>query len=396
MPLFPSGNNSSGNNSTASPSASTGTSTPSPSRTATKPSTPAASASASTDTGDAATRAKAMATSMSLEEKAGQLIMAPLFAGDSPSTVRSLVVDRHVGSIVLIGNWSGGTASVSQATGTVQGYTTDGVKLLICTDQEGGQVQHLTGTGFDTMPSALEQGQSATATLRKSAAAWGAQLKAAGVNADLAPVADTVQTASRAQNAPIGALDRDFGLDAAGNGGHAAAFIAGMRSSGVMTTVKHFPGLGAVAGNTDFTTEGITDTVTTLGGGQTVGFAEALKAKPEMVMMSLATYRRIDPSQPAAFSKTIIDGYLRSKLGFQGVVTSDSMSAQAVSGIPTKDLGTRFIAAGGDLVCIGDTATVATILQGIIDKAKSDPSFAKAVDRSAQRVLAMKIAAGLA
>ena len=90
-----------------------------------------------------------------------------------------------------------------------------------------------------------------------------------------------------------------------------------------------------------------------------------------MVMMSLATYQRIDSSAPAAFSSKIIDGTLRGSVGYDGVVISDSLSAAAVSGIATKDLGVRLVDAGGDLACIGDTSYVTPILDGIIARAQS-------------------------
>ena len=299
----------------------------------------------------AAKASRAIAT-MSLDERAGQLIMAPMFAG--------------------------------------------GNQLIVSTDQEGGQVQHLKGSGFDTMPSAVAQGQMSADTLRSSAKTWGGQLKQAGINVDLAPVLGTVQV-KRSSNAPIGALNRDFGLDSNGNAQHGIAFVEGMRDAGVGATVKHYPGLGAVTGNTDFTTEGILDTTTTLDGEQIGAFNTTIKqAKPAMVMMSLATYQRIDSSAPAAFSSKIIDGTLRGSVGYDGVVISDSLSAAAVSGIATKDLGVRLVDAGGDLACIGDTSYVTPILDGIIARAQSDPAFAKKVTASATRVMTLKYQMGLA
>ena len=265
---------------------------------------------------------------MTLDERIGQLVMAPLPAGSDPSTLRDLIVDQHVGSVLIIGNWNSGTTGVSAATSELQSYAPSNNRLLMTTDQEGGSVQHLSGNGFDTMPSATDQGTMDTAQLRQSAATWGAQLKSAGINVDLAPVVGTV-TVDRSSNAPIGALNRDFGLDAAGNAKHAKAFIEGMSDSGVGSAVKHYPGLGSVTGNTDFTASGILDTTTTLDGPEISAFNSTLEASPSMVMMSLATYQAIDPDNPAVFSSTLVTGYLRGKIGFQGVVTSDSLSATA-------------------------------------------------------------------
>lgn len=343
----------------------------------------------------AAKASRAIAT-MSLDERAGQLIMAPMFAGGNPADLSALISTRHVGSVVLIGNWNNGTAAAKTAADALQSYAPSGNQLIVSTDQEGGQVQHLKGSGFDTMPSAVAQGQMSADTLRSSAKTWGGQLKQAGINVDLAPVLGAVQV-KRSSNAPIGALNRDFGLDSNGNAQHGIAFVEGMRDAGVGATVKHYPGLGAVTGNTDFTTEGILDTTTTLDDEEIGAFNTTIKqAKPAMVMMSLATYQRIDSSAPAAFSSKIIDGTLRGSVGYDGVVISDSLSAAAVSGIATKDLGVRLVDAGGDLACIGDTSYVTPILDGIIARAQSDPAFAKKVMASATRVMTLKYQMGLA
>ncbi|MFR3863456.1 MAG: glycoside hydrolase family 3 N-terminal domain-containing protein [Bifidobacterium bifidum] len=343
----------------------------------------------------AAKASRAIAT-MSLDERAGQLIMAPMFAGGNPADLSALISTRHVGSVVLIGNWNNGTAAAKTAADALQSYAPSGNQLIVSIDQEGGQVQHLKGSGFDTMPSAVAQGQMSADTLRSSAKTWGGQLKQAGINIDLAPVLGTVQV-KRSSNAPIGALNRDFGLDSNGNAQHGIAFVEGMRDAGIGATVKHYPGLGAVTGNTDFTTEGILDTITTLDDEEIGAFNTTIKqAKPAMVMMSLATYQRIDSSAPAAFSSKIIDGTLRGSVGYDGVVISDSLSAAAVSGIATKDLGVRLVDAGGDLACIGDTSYVTPILDGIIARAQSDPAFAKKVTTSATRVMTLKYQMGLA
>ena len=239
-------------------------------------------------------RAKRRVAQMNIEQQAGQLVMAPLFAGQSASSLRSLIRDEHVGSVLLLGDWTLGKTGLRATSDALQSYAENSPSLLIAADQEGGQVQHLQGAGIERMPSAVQQGTMTVTTLRRSAAQWGSQLKQAGVNVNLAPVVDTVLTSTRAANAPVGALQRDFGGNADHNASHASAFVSGMRDAGVMSAIKHYPGLGAVHGNTDFTTQGITDTTTTLDGAQPLAFRATLAAKPAMVMMSLATYAAID------------------------------------------------------------------------------------------------------
>lgn len=340
-------------------------------------------------------RAVAAVNAMSLAERVGQLVMAPLYAGSDPSSLQDLIMNQHVGSVLIIGNWNSGTAGVAAATSALQSYAPANNQLLMTTDQEGGLVQHLQGAGFDQMPSATDQGTMSTDQLRQSAAVWGSQLKSAGINVDLAPVVGTV-TVDRASNGPIGALYRDFGLDADGNADHAKAFIQGMADSGVGSAIKHYPGLGSVTGNTDFTADGILDTTTTLDGAEIGAFNSTLEANPSMVMMSLATYQAIDPNNPAVFSSALVTDYLRNTVGFQGVITSDSLSATALGGIQPSDLGVRLVEAGGDLACIGASDYVQPILDGLNAKAAADSAFADKVAQSAIRVMTLKYSMGLA
>ncbi|NMM93030.1 glycoside hydrolase family 3 protein [Bifidobacterium oedipodis] len=353
------------------------------------------SAAPAPDMSDEAKARRAVAA-MSLEERIGQLVMVPLFAGTDPASLQSVIADRYAGSVLIIGNWTGGTAQVRTAVDQLQSYAPAGNRLLVTTDQEGGLVQHLTGPGFDTMPSATAQGAMSADQLCDSAKTWGEQLAQAGINVDLAPVAGTVTT-DRWSNAPIGALNRDFGLDASGNAEHAIAFVEGMRQAGVQSAIKHYPGLGAVTGNTDFTADGILDTTTVLSGPEAGAFDRVISdSDPAMVMMALATYQAIDPNNPAVFSSTIIDGHIRGDLNYEGVITSDSLSAAAVSGYDTTQLGVKLIEAGGDLACIGQSDYIAPILDGLNARAAADPAFADKATRAAERVITLKFRMGLA
>lgn len=344
---------------------------------------------------DAVVRAQRIVDAMSPDERAAQLVMAPLAAGTDPSALASLIGDDHVGSVILMGNWSNGVDGVRQSTDALRGYAGDGTPILVATDQEGGLVQHLQGPGFETMPSAFEQGRLSTDALREDSRRWGGQLHAAGVDVDLAPSVDTV-TIDRASNAPIGALDRDFGLDADGDARHATAFIEGMRGAGVATAVKHYPGLGSVTGNTDFTADGIVDTTTDADGPEVAAFTQAIRSgRPAMVMMSLASYTKLDPGVPAAFSRTIVTDLLRGRGGYDGVVISDSLSASAVGDVDPTQLGVRLVEAGGDVACINDPSYTAPILSGLRARASSDAAFADRIAASATRVVAMKIRLGL-
>ncbi|MFW8745186.1 glycoside hydrolase family 3 N-terminal domain-containing protein, partial [Mesorhizobium japonicum] len=148
---------------------------------------------------------------LSLQQEVGQLfVVGTPIAGLDPATA-SAIRDRHVGGIFLHGRSQGGVSATLALVQQAQAASADGIPLIVATDQEGGQVQVLQGLGFDAIPSAVVQGAMPPDQLRTMARVWGSQLRAAGVNLDLAPVADIVPAGTEAQNPPIGALQREYG-----------------------------------------------------------------------------------------------------------------------------------------------------------------------------------------
>jgi beta-N-acetylhexosaminidase len=266
------------------------------------------------------------------------------------------------------------------------------IPLLVATDQEGGEVQVLRGPGFSAIPTALVQGGENAVALQADAAQWGAELAAAGVNLNLAPVADVVaDPASAAANAPVGAFDREFGFDPQTVAEHAAAAMAGMRDAGVITSPKHFPGLGLVTENTD-TTAGVTDDLTDRD-SPSVRVAEQLIAQgASCLMVSTADYSLLDPGVPAAFSPTVVSGLLRRDLGFAGVVITDDLSgASQVTAWSPADRAILSIEAGDDLVLVSRYPQYAAeMMDAVVAKARTDAAFAAKVDAAARRVLALK------
>lgn len=328
---------------------------------------------------------------MPLRDQAAQLVMSGVRATGVRSSERSVLRAQQPGGVLLMG--SGGSVAevrrvVSTATSAVgQAY---GVEPLVAADQEGGKVQRLKGSGFERMPSAREQGGWTSERLTAKAAAWGRELADVGVNVDLAPVADVVPDSIGDRNEPIGALDRNFGSTADATSGPVAAFVRGMNQAGVMTSVKHFPGLGRVRGNTDFSS-GVVDNVTKRDDPLLAPFAAGIAAGADMVMIATATYKRIDPDQRAVFSPIVVRDLLRGDLGYGGVVISDDLGVAAeVKAVPVGQRATRFVAAGGDIVITADAGLVRPMVDALVAKAGDDPAFAQRLTESVQRVLALK------
>ena len=331
-------------------------------------------------------------------QRIGQLFVLGLAKDQLDDAERDAVARYHVGSMTFTTQTGVGVRAIRAITDAVQKLATPeatgGVRFFIAANQEGGLIQGLSGSGFGDIPSAVGQGKLSSATLRRDAARWGNQLAAAGVNLDFAPVADVVPAGTERQNAPIGSLEREFGSDPASAASHVGAFVAGMTQAGIATTAKHFPGLGRVAGNTDFTAS-VSDDITVRDDPFLEPFAAAIKAGVPFVMVSLATYERIDPQHLAVFSPTIIEGMLRDDLGFRGVVISDALGAKAVAAIAPAARAIDFLEAGGDLIISNQVAPAIEMAEALADRAGASASFRARIDDAALRVLDAKEAAGL-
>jgi beta-N-acetylhexosaminidase len=344
----------------------------------------------------AARTAETVLSSMTLRQRIGQLFMVGTPATSASASTRSEITRYHVGNVMLTGRSHGGTgtseavATAMQARATTR--ATAGVRLLVSTDQEGGLVQVLHGPGISEMPTALTQGRFSLSHLQSSATTWGRQLRASGVNMNLAPVLDTVPGAAAARhNPPIGAFRREFGYTTARVGRHGTAFARGMAAAGVLVSIKHFPGLGRVTGNTD-TSSGVTDRVTRRGDAYLRPFRRAIDSGAvPFVMMSTAYYSHLDKAHPAAFSRFVIGTVLRGDLGFRGAVISDDLAnARQVSRWSPGGRAVRFIRAGGDVVLTVSPAALPAMYDAVLARARTNAGFRAKVDRAALRVLRTK------
>ena len=382
------GSSSAGSSSSAKPKA------PEPAASSAAPSPTAAASPAPSAT---ATAADGPLAGWSLEEKVGQLMMVGVDAQAPKQSSNEAVDTHHVGNIFIAGHTTAGSQAtqkvISSFTSKVGPGTTHATPMLVATDQEGGEVQVLAGSGFSDIPSALDQSAQPRDQLVASARTWGKELADVGVNMNLAPVADLVDIARPASNEPIGRWGREYGHDAATVSSQAGAFAEGMQASKVIPTYKHFPGLGRVKDNTD-TSAGVVDSTTTRSADTAVSviFGAAIAAGAPVIMVSSATYSLIDPSAPAVFSSTIVTDMLRREMGFSGVVITDDVSAAVqVQDVSAGDRAVRAIRAGCDIVLASADPTVAAdMVKALISTARSDPAFAARVDESATRVLNLK------
>jgi beta-N-acetylhexosaminidase len=208
----------------------------------------------------------------------------------------------------------------------------------------------------------------------------GRGLRDAGVNVNLAPVADVPRPGSVMAT-------RSFAGDEHGIAARTRAAVTGMRAGGVAPTAKHFPGLGAATVNTDDGPATIRAPIAP----DLVPFRAAIAEGVPLVMLSHALYPALDSHRIASQSRPTVTGLLRRKLGFQGVIVTDSLEAAAVlarSGIATA--AERSLRAGADLILMTGSASWNAVYPRLLRAARRDPAFRERVRDAAARVLALK------
>ena len=333
-----------------------------------------------------------------LRATAGQLVMVGVPAhADGPSAAEEQAIRAGVGNLILTGRSARGVDATAALVHRLRAVMRRGpaglVRPEVAGDQEGGQVQVLSGPGFADMPTAAVQGSWSVRHLRRAAARWGGQLHRARVTLNLSPVLDVVP--SGRVNEPVGRYDRGFGDTPGSVKRMGTAFVRGHGRAGVAVSIKHFPGLGRATGNTDVTA-GVVDRMTTREDRFLRPFRAAIEEGAAYVMMSSATYRRLDATQPAAFSSLVMRDLLRGQLGFGGVVISDDLGhAVAVQHMAPGRRAVAFIRAGGDMALTVDAPTAVAMVDALVRRARSHRSFRATIDEAVLRVLRRKADAGL-
>ena len=314
---------------------------------------------------------------LSLRQQVGQLVISSFDEATRPDYIRRRLGAGETAGVILFGRNGGDAAQWRRLTRSIQAAARG--RALVMVDQEGGDIRTVSFAG----PAAGQASQGSPQQIQAGAREAAGQLRRVGVNVNLAPVADVAERGG----VPSVMDGRAFAGAPDEVAAATRASIRGMRAARVAATAKHFPGLGGSQVNTDdapATVDGSIDS-------DLVPFEAAIAERVPLVMLSHALYPALDPDAIASQSPAIVTGLLREELGYDGVVVTDSMEAQAVlarSGV--ADASVRAVRAGADLVLLTGSASWNDVFPRLLDEAQADPGFRARVRESAARVLALK------
>lgn len=288
---------------------------------------------------------------LTLEEKLGQLVMIGIEGFVANEEELSLISEKKVGGVILFQRNIKDAAQLEELITTLNDANRDNpMPLLIGIDEEGGRVSRLSGI-FKNLPPASELGKKDDLELSYLyGTVQASKLKHLGINLNFSPVLDV---SSNPSNPVIGnrAISGDpYVAERIGK-----SIIKGLMSGGIVPVGKHFPGHGDTTADSHLTLPRITKNIEDLYTLELIPFIGAIEAGIPAIMVGHLLVEDID-SLPATVSEKMINGLLREKLGFNGVVFSDDMTMGAIAeNYEIAPAVVDFIRAGGDiaLICHG-------------------------------------------
>jgi beta-N-acetylhexosaminidase len=286
--------------------------------------------------GSAQSAESAAVASMSAAQLAGQRVIYSYSGLTPPASLLALIRRGEAAGVIFFGdntaNLEDFTAAVGDliAANNYKGNPARAYPLLLMTDQEGGLVRRLPGQPVlsEKQIGEIRPIAAAQKAARHAGAGAAANLLSYRLNVNLAPVLDVYRTPGDFDDQ----FQRSYSMRPGVVSTLGANFITWQQKGKVAATAKHFPGLGAAtaAQDTDDVPVTLKLSAKTIENFDEYPYKAAIKAGVKLVMVSWATYPALDPKFPAGLSAKIVQGQLRSRLGFTGVTITDAIGAGAL------------------------------------------------------------------
>ncbi|MEE1962798.1 glycoside hydrolase family 3 N-terminal domain-containing protein [Allomuricauda taeanensis] len=334
---------------------------------------------------------------LTLRQKVGQLFMPAVFINDTEEEVQKmerLIKEHHVGSICFFHsrasaatNFEGKKKVVHNAKShdrlkelITRYQKASEIPLLVAIDAEWGLAMRIENT--PQFPYAITLGalNGDENLIQQVGQHIGWDCRAAGIQWNLAPVVDIN---NNPENPVIGY--RSFGENKEMVLAKSEAFIQGMKSTGTLNSIKHFPGHGDTAVDSHLGLPVIDKSLSELKENELFPFQELINKGVDSVMVGHLSLPQLDDQNPSTTSSKIITGLLRKQMGFEGVIISDALNMHAVSKkYPKKGkLEQAAFEAGMDVLCFSEN--VAEGIQLILDTTTEER-----IDESFDRVWRLK------
>ncbi|WJH28940.1 S-layer homology domain-containing protein [Paenibacillus sp. CC-CFT742] len=342
---------------------------------------------------------------MTVSEQVGQMLMPDIrqWNGKVTTTVneglKSSIHNQDLGGLILFDKNIVDTRQVTTFTHNLQMESGD-IPMFLGIDQEGGVIKRI--PGGTNLPGQMALGATGDSALAEAAGLLtGEELKALGLNINFAPVLDIN---SNPDNPIIGM--RSFSSDADLVTRLGLATITGLRQSGVIAAVKHFPGHGDTMVDSHLGLPVLTHNRERLDSVELKPFQAAIENGVEMIMTAHIAFPAIDNEQvtslkdgqrvpvPATLSKKVLNGLLREELGYEGIIISDAFTMDGIAEHFGEDQAVeRAVNAGVDIILMPQNSAAAH--QTLVNAVKNGTIPLETIHASVERILELKAKYGL-
>ncbi|WP_416295567.1 glycoside hydrolase family 3 N-terminal domain-containing protein [Paenibacillus illinoisensis] len=342
---------------------------------------------------------------MTVSEQVGQMLMPDIrqWNGKVTTTVneglKSSIHNQDLGGLILFDKNIVDTRQVTTFTHNLQMESGD-IPMFLGIDQEGGVIKRI--PGGTNLPGQMALGATGDSALAEAAGLLtGEELKALGLNINFAPVLDIN---SNPDNPIIGM--RSFSSDADLVTRLGLATITGLRQSGVIAAVKHFPGHGDTMVDSHLGLPVLTHNRERLDSVELKPFQAAIENGVEMIMTAHIAFPPIDNEQvtslkdgqrvpvPATLSKKVLNGLLREELGYEGIIISDAFTMDGIAEHFGEDQAVeRAVNAGVDIILMPQNSAAAH--QTLVNAVKNGTIPIETIHASVERILELKAKYGL-
>lgn len=337
--------------------------------------------------------AQALLESMTLEEKVYQMFMVSpeQLTGTDPyeyetefNDVTRAAIEAHpVGGVIFFG---GNIADPAQIEAFISSYQeASSMGLFIGIDEEGGNITRIASNpAFEVEEFSPMRFIESDDEAYHAGNTIGSYLKDYGFNVDFAPVTDVD---SNPDNTVIG--DRAFSDDPQVVASRVSECIRGFHDSGMICTMKHFPGHGDTVADTHFEAASIDRSMDEIRACELIPFISGIDAGADFIMAAHITTPQADPEGlPASLSHYWLTDILRYELGFEGIIITDSMIMQAVTDeYSSSQAAVAAVYAGNDIILMPEDleeaaqGVIAAVDGGVIPEDRIDSSVLRIIDK---------------
>ncbi len=323
---------------------------------------------------------------MNLKSKISQLLVGGFDGPTPPKDLSKLIKSHGMGGVILFRTNLEEPVQIARLNNRLQRLSSL-APLFIMVDQEGGRVCRLPLPFTRFPPGAMLGVCNSYRLAYRVGQATARELKAVGINMNLAPVLDVNTNPA---NSVIG--DRAFGSDPMLVSKLGLAQMVGLEDQKVLACGKHFPGHGNTLEDSHFALPSVGESLDRMIQVELKPFQHAIENRIQAIMTAHVIYKSLDPRHPATLSKKIITKLLREAMRFRGLVLTDDLYMKAVADhYELTQASIQSIQAGADLllICREPEAQI-RVIDALYQAVKKGALSEQRIDQSLSRILAVK------